>query len=79
MDLGYGVKAYRLFRDLTQEELAKGAGLDQGYVSKVENRRRTRMSPDKVVRLARALGVTVEELLDPPADVRAAMDERAAA
>ena len=49
-------KALRRWRGLSQSALAAKAGVGQGYLSDIENRRRTG-SPETLERLARALDV----------------------
>ena len=67
------IKELRERRGMTQEELAKRAGVSQGYIAKLEpsNRpgkaktvRKTNPSLPTLKRLARALGVPVTELLE---------------
>ncbi len=50
------LKALRTWRGLTQAELAKRSGIDQGYISEIENRGKTGM-PETLARLAGALDV----------------------
>lgn len=50
------VKAWRTYRRLTQDALARAAGLSKPYLSQIENRSRGG-SPDALRRLAQALGV----------------------
>jgi transcriptional regulator with XRE-family HTH domain len=59
---GQRVSRLRLAADLTQEELAKKAELPVGSLRNYEYDHR-RPRADAALRLARALGVTVEELL----------------
>lgn len=60
--LGVRISLLRLSRQLTQEQLAHEAGLSRGYVQKIEH---ARVCPtlDVLLRIARALRVTVIELL----------------
>ena len=51
-------KALRRWRGLTQSALAAKAAVGQGYLSDIENRRRTG-APETLERLARALQVPV--------------------
>ena len=51
-------KALRRWRGLTQSALAAKAAVGQGYLSDIENRRRTG-APETLERLARALEVPV--------------------
>ena len=50
------LKALRTWRALTQNDLAESAGLTQGFLSDLENGRRT-ASPETTIKLARALGI----------------------
>lgn len=67
------IKELRERRGMTQEELAKKAGVSQGYIAKLEppsrhgQKKRVRhANPSLAIlkRLARALGVPVGELLE---------------
>jgi DNA-binding XRE family transcriptional regulator len=55
------LRALRRWRDITQTELAAKAGVGQGYVSDLENRRRAG-APDTLRRLAIALDAPLEWL-----------------
>jgi transcriptional regulator with XRE-family HTH domain len=48
---------------MSQEDLAHEAGLHRSYIGQVESGRRN-MALDNLVRLARALGLSLGELLD---------------
>jgi len=50
------IKALRRWRGVTQSALAAKAGVGQGYLSDIENRRRTG-APETLARLAQALDV----------------------
>ncbi len=52
-------KALRRWRGVSQSALAAKAGVGQGYLSDIENRRRTG-APETLERLARALDVPVK-------------------
>ena len=52
-------KALRRWRGLTQSALAAKSGIGQGYLSDIENRRRTG-APETLERLARALDVPLK-------------------
>jgi len=51
-------------RDLTQEQLARQAGFTQGHLSHLEAGGRLNPSAATLKRLARALDVSVAELLE---------------
>jgi Helix-turn-helix domain len=53
------LKALRHWRGLSQSVLAANAGIGQGYLSDLENRRRSG-TPETLERLARALDVPVK-------------------
>lgn len=56
------VRVWREYRGLTGEALAAAAGIAQSYVSQIETGRRDG-TLDTMVRLARALDVTVDDLV----------------
>lgn len=60
--LAYNVRAYRVKRLLSQEQLGFAAGLDRTFVSQVE-RARINVSLDNIEKLAAALDVPVADLL----------------
>ncbi|MGV3490290.1 MAG: helix-turn-helix transcriptional regulator [Devosia sp.] len=56
------LKAYRLWRNLSQVELAERSGTSQGYISDIESRRR-KITPDLAPKLAAALDIPVRRLI----------------
>jgi len=60
---GRRIWALRRERGWTQEELAHQCGLDRSYIGGVERGERN-VSLVNIEKLARALGVTVSEMLD---------------
>lgn len=58
------VKAYRLAKDISQENLAEIADVHRNYIGHVERAERN-MTIDSIERIAKALGVTVIALLTP--------------
>jgi transcriptional regulator with XRE-family HTH domain len=58
------IKKLREAQGLTQEQLAKKAGLSQAYLSQLEAGDKKHPSLPALKRLARALGVPVGELLE---------------
>lgn len=73
-DFGKRLKALRLERRINQRDLAKEAGIDPTYLSKVETGRMDPPAGDTVRRLAQALAEDPTELLllarKIPADVK---------
>ena len=65
--LGERVAAIRRTRNLTQEDLAEAAGISLRTVGDLERGKRKRFSETTLVRIARALGVSAPELLNPKA------------
>ena len=61
---GEMVRAIRQAKGLTQVQLAKRAKIPQGYIAEIENGTKTNPSLDVLRRLAKALKVTVGELVD---------------
>lgn len=61
---GIALKRARIARKLSQEKLADLAGLNRTYVNKIETGRVYRPEDDNIDKLAAALGMTSEELLE---------------
>ena len=61
------VRLWREHRGLTAKALAAAAGLPAGYLSEIERGKKPG-SVDAFGRLARALGVTLDDLAPPPRD-----------
>lgn len=61
-DFGFAVSALRYERGLTQQMLAKKAGLQRTYLAEVERGKRN-ATLKTIVQLARALGVTPADLV----------------
>jgi len=59
MNLGARIKALRMKRGMTQEQLAAKAGLSRIYIAKLEASERMSPSFPALERIARALGVKV--------------------
>ena len=60
---GRKLRAYRIERSLSQEELAEASGLHRTYISGLESG--TRNPTIKIiVQVAKALGITASELLE---------------
>jgi transcriptional regulator with XRE-family HTH domain len=57
------VKVKRLEKRLNQAELAKRAGLTQATISRLESGEITQLKSDKLMKLAKALDVTVDFLV----------------
>lgn len=62
--LGKKIREKRKEMQLTLEELAKKTDSSKSYIWELENRPVVRPSADKISRIAEALGLTVEFLLD---------------
>ncbi|GEM_PF-150495 len=60
-NLGIRIKAERLSKGITQEKLAEKADISLNFMSLIENGRN--MSVDTLVKIAQALGVSVDYLL----------------
>jgi HTH-type transcriptional regulator, competence development regulator len=64
MSLGEKVRATRQRKGMNQKELAKASGITPATVSRVEKGQVKQLKSDALKRLARALGVTIDELVD---------------
>ncbi len=58
------VRERRITAGLTQDEVQNLTGLDQGHISMIESGRRKRPSGVTLAKLAKALGCTVEDLIE---------------
>jgi len=67
----------RRIAKLTQLELAKRAGVDDSFISLIESGKRDirRVDYETVVRIARALNVTPDELFPVPEEPAAAVED----
>lgn len=63
-DLGARIKKFRGEAKLNQAKLADTAGLSPAYISELEGGTATRPSGQVLLQLAKALGVTIADLLD---------------
>lgn len=61
--LGRNLRRLREARGLSQNGLARASGVSQGFLHDLESGRRARATTDTAQALARALDVTVDELL----------------
>lgn len=69
MTLGLRVEQLRVERGLSLSELARRAGMGSGYLSSLEYDRYRHVSVYTVRRVARALGVTLDNLMKGVDDV----------
>lgn len=69
--LGKRITAAREARRWTRSDLARKAGVDPSYVTRIEEAHYKRPSVDKVAAIARALGIPVTDLTEPPPDLAA--------
>ena len=65
------LKTYMKIAGLSQDQLAKKAGVDPSLISRLVRGRRKRVSYDNVVRIARALNLEPEELIPVPGVTKA--------
>lgn len=60
--MGYKIKEARRQKNMTQEELSKRSGVSRTTISALENGTSRATSTKTLLNIARALGITVEEL-----------------
>jgi transcriptional regulator with XRE-family HTH domain len=60
------LKKYRRIAGLTQQQLAKKAGVHKSVISRLESGERSTASYESVVRIARVLNLKPEELIPVP-------------
>ncbi len=70
------IKVWRRHRGLTQKDLAAATGLNQAYISELESGAKPNPSIDTLRRLARELGVSLEDLLRPETAAREFAEEQ---
>jgi HTH-type transcriptional regulator, competence development regulator len=77
------LKDLRREKNVSQRELAEKIGVDFSYISKVENDRLPPPAAETTIKIARALGIPVEELLSHgnklPLDLKDMLGSNAAA
>lgn len=64
MTLGERIRAARLKAGLSQPELAKRAGVVNSFISMLETGKRTRVGSDILARIAAALDIPIDALLN---------------
>lgn len=64
MSIGENIAKYRRNQGLTQEQLANLSGLTPNYLSKIERGVADNFSAINLVRIAQALNVSVDDLVD---------------
>jgi len=63
MSYSEAIRRLRLARGWKQEELARRTGVQQTYISKIENGQKDNPTQETLVKLAAAFGITVPDLL----------------
>ena len=61
--LGLQIKKIRTEKGITQEMLARMAGLSAGHVIRLENRRKTNPTIETLKKISKALGVSFETFI----------------
>ncbi|MGO4175732.1 helix-turn-helix domain-containing protein [Bosea sp. TAF32] len=72
---GEKIRDLRKKAKLTLEQLGEMTDSSKSYIWEIENKNPPRPSADKIDRIARALGVTADYLMDETADLVTAEDE----
>ncbi|NOT87694.1 MAG: helix-turn-helix transcriptional regulator [Lysobacter sp.] len=73
--LSVRLRRLRKSSSLTMEGLAQAAGISKSYVWELENREVPHLSAKVLVDLAKALGVTIQDLLGEPPPVKASPED----
>ena len=73
--LSLRLRRLRKSSGMTMEGLAKAAGISTSYVWELENREVPHLSAKVLVDLAKALGVTTQDLLGEPPPVKASPED----
>lgn len=72
---GEKIRELRKKAKLTLDQLAEMTESSKSYIWELENKNPPRPSADKIDKIARALGVTADYLMDQKADLATAEDE----
>lgn len=72
---GDKIKELRKKAGLTLDQLGEATGSSKSYIWELENKNPPRPSAEKIDRIAKALGVTADYLMDERADIVTAEDE----
>jgi len=76
-NLGGRIKQLRKERNMTLEQLADATGSAKSYIWELENRETQNPSADKLSKIAKALGVTSDYLLEGDVEQQAAAEDKA--
>ncbi len=60
--MGYKIKEVREAKEMTQEELSEKSGVSRGTISALENGTMRNTTSKTLVKLAQALGVSIEQI-----------------
>lgn len=60
--MGFKLRETREAKGMSQEELEKASGISRQTISSIENGKSTSVMSSTLISLARALGVTVDEI-----------------
>lgn len=72
---GENVRLRRKAQKITSEALAERAGISYGWVSEIENFHAKGLSLDIAYRIAKALGSTLDELVEPEIDINRTIEQ----
>lgn len=61
--MGYRIREEREKKNMTQEELSKLSGVSRGTISALENGSSRATTTKTLMNIARALGISIEELI----------------
>ena len=60
--MGFKLREIRVAKGMSQEELEKASGISRQTISSIENEKSVSVMSGTLIALARALGVTVDEI-----------------
>ena len=75
MKLGRKLQALRESHELTQEKLARVAGVTQAYIARIEADKVANPKASGIVAIAKALGIPMEVLLDEKLSIKGWQNE----
>lgn len=63
LDIGHGMRTFRQKKKMTQGDIVRATGLERAYVSRLEGNKIPYPRIETVLKITKALGVTIEQFI----------------